>query len=302
MKSITKRRLKTRSIGRNTLHKRRHSNRRWGAGQNKSRKKRMIGGAVDKYKGGVDLSNMFNRSGWKCKCTTTPQDPSSKSAPDTAIDVEPPMGQPRRPNARNSIAAVTAPVSSSFGFRRHKAPPKSSTATIDSTRSGVLLDHYDYKQNKNGEIVIASNRGYDSLPRFLKNDHIITKINDIDIRVGTLAEFYQLLDDNKFYDNPVTLTLSGKYLGGTNNKTINVSVKLKRVDSFHNGGGGKKTTYRRKKHVTQRKLNTKRMKVMVGGTDFKKQVICECTKEDKKAPRRNQISPTSPTPSREFDV
>lgn len=44
MKSITKRRLKTRSIGRNTLHKRRHSNRRWGAGQNKSRKKRMIGG------------------------------------------------------------------------------------------------------------------------------------------------------------------------------------------------------------------------------------------------------------------
>lgn len=47
MKSITKRRLKTRSIGRNTLnrrHKRRHSNRRWNTKQNKSRKKRMIGG------------------------------------------------------------------------------------------------------------------------------------------------------------------------------------------------------------------------------------------------------------------
>ena len=48
MKSITKRRLKTRSIGRNTInrqHKRRHSNRRWNAKQDKSRKKRMIGGA-----------------------------------------------------------------------------------------------------------------------------------------------------------------------------------------------------------------------------------------------------------------
>ena len=47
MKSITKRRLKPRSIGRNTLnrrHKRRHSNRRWNTKQNKSRKKRMIGG------------------------------------------------------------------------------------------------------------------------------------------------------------------------------------------------------------------------------------------------------------------
>jgi hypothetical protein len=49
MKSITKRRLKTRSIGRNTInrqHKRRHSNRRWNAKQDKSRKKRMIGGGI----------------------------------------------------------------------------------------------------------------------------------------------------------------------------------------------------------------------------------------------------------------
>jgi hypothetical protein len=298
MKSITKRRLKTRSIGRNTLHKRRHSNRRWGAGQNGSREKRMIGGAVDKNKGGVDLSNMFNRRGWKCVCKTIPQD-SSKSAPDTAHDtvhVEPPSGQSNRPPARNSIAAVTAPnSSSSSGFRRSVAQSEIQDATLKGKY--LINDDFDsVKIDKTHTIIIRTKRGADDLPEHINNKNFITKVNNIDIKVNTLAEFYKLLNDNNFYDNPVVLTVARGAAGGTGPEQFMVRVILKRDIPMQGsvGGGGKKTTYQRKKHVTQRKINTKRMKVMVGGTTIK-EVTCTCTKEDKKAPRRNKISPTPPS-------
>ena len=151
MKSITKRRLKTRSIGRNTLnrrHKRRHSNRRWNTKQNKSRKKRLIGGTVG-YKGGGGLPRLFNNSGWKCDCTTTPQDPSSKSDPDTAPDtvVKPPTGQPQRPHltALRSIA-VTAPVvgQPTYSRRARTAKPESSDI-IDATSSRKFLVDSDFE-------------------------------------------------------------------------------------------------------------------------------------------------------------
>lgn len=302
MKSITKRRLKPRSIGRNTLnrrHKRRHSNRRWGAGQNGSREKRMIGGAFDKYKGGVDLSNMFKmgrKNGWKCECTTTPQDPSSKSAPDTAIDVKPPMGQPRRPNAHTSFAAVTAPESSSW-FKRRVAQ----SDIKDATLKGKYLINDDFDSviiDGALTIIIHTKRNADALPKFFQDGQFITKVNDISVVNLQKGDFYKLLEDGQFYDKPVVLTVARGSAGGSGDKQIKVRVILKRdIPREGSVGGGKKTTYRRKKHVTQRKINTKRMKVMVGGTTIK-EVTCTCTKEEK-APRRNQISPTSPTPLRE---
>lgn len=302
MKSITKRRLKTRRIGRNTLHKRRHSNRRWGAGQNISRKKRMIGGAIDKSKWGVDLSNMFNRSkGWNCVCKTISQDPSSKSATDTA-PAEHLTGKSNRPNAHNSIAAVAAPKSSSPNlFKRREAQ----SIITDATLKGKYLINDDFNLieiDKTPTIIIQTQRSADALPKNLKNGQFITKINDIDIKVNTLTEFNQLLETNNFYDNPVVLTVAKGSAGGTGPNQFKVQVNLKKIIPPQSTvGGGKKTTYRRKKHVTQRKIHTKRMKVMVGGTTIK-EVTCTCTKEDKKAPRRNQISPTSPTPLSEFDV
>lgn len=292
MKSITKRRLKPRSIGRNTLHKRRHSNRRWNTKQNKSRKKRMIGGAVG-YKGGVDLSGMFKRnSGWKCVCKTISQDPSSKFATDTA-PAEHPTGNSTRPNARNSKAAVTAPKSPSR-FKRHVAESVVKDATIK--KKYLINDDFDSVEI-GGALTIRINtrRDPDALPSYLKNGQFITKINDTDIRVGSLTEFYQLLQDEPFYNTPVVLTVERGGAGGSGDKQFKVRVILKKDMSKQStvGGGGKKTTYRRKKHVTQRKINTKRMKVMVGGTTIK-DVTCRCTKEDK-APRRNKISPMPPS-------
>ena len=287
MKSITKRRLKPRSIGRNTLnrrHKRRHSNRRWNAKQDKSRKKRMIGGSVG-YKGGRGLTGMFKRSGWECECVIPPPPPTDT---DTG---EPPMGKSARPRliVSKSIVDATAPVSQPPQHRRRvrETTQNSSTDVIDGTRSRKYLADGDYKltsvkdSDGNG-ILINANRGYNALPKSLENNHLITKINNMNIRVNTLAEFYQLLDDNGFYDKPVVLTVSGKHLGGTDDKTINVSVNLRRVGQLHKGGGGKKTTYRRKKHVTRRKINTKRRKVMVGGIYLlRKLVNCNCKKEMK---------------------
>ena len=278
MKSITKRRLKPRSIGRNTLnrrHKRRHSNRRWGAGQNGSREKRMIGGTIG-YKGGGGLTGMFNRSSWKCDCKTISQDSSSKSAPDTAPDtahVEPPSGQSRRPPARNSIAAAP-------GFRRREALPYFKDAT---SRKYLINDDFELV-GIGGEptIIINTKRGADALPENLKNRQFITKVNNIDIKVNTLAEFYQLLNHNNFYDKPVVLTVARGSSGGTGPRQFKVQVLLKKnVPMQGSAGGGKKTTYRRKKHVTRRKIHTKRMKVMVGGDVLRKNVTCTCTKKIK---------------------
>ena len=296
MKSITKRRLKTRSIGRNTLHKRRHSNRRWGAGQNKSRKKRMIGGAVDKNKEGGGLTGLFNNSGWKCDCTTTSQDPSSKSAPETA-PAKHLAGQSSRPNARKSNATVTAPKSSpsSPGFKRREAQSDINDATLKKGKYLINDDFELVSANGAHTIIIRTKRGADDLPEHINNEMFITKINNTDIKVNKLSMFYELLEDNNFYDKPVLLTVARGGAGGSGDKQIKVRVILKRDISrqVDLGGGGKKTTYRRKKHVTQRKINTKRINVMVGGTTIK-EVTCTCTKEEK-APRRNKISPTPPS-------
>ena len=103
MKSITKRRLKTRSIGRNTLnrrHKRRHSNRRWNTKQNGSRKKRMIGGThtppgSPRPKAPLEPSTVPRRgriqpesapqshpppsTGWDCDCKKSDKPPTQTS-------------------------------------------------------------------------------------------------------------------------------------------------------------------------------------------------------------------------------
>lgn len=332
MKSITKRRLKPRSIGRNTLHKRRHSNRRWGAGQNKSRKKRMIGGAVG-YKGGGGLTRLFKNSGWKCECKTRDDTSTAKFIRDTPNDKpptqsdssdtpRPPDTESLRPSYRQSrqsrqrlkesgesntvassndydeflAAAVTAPNSSpsTSGFRRRVAQPDIKDATL----KGKYLINNDFDSVKiDGAltIIIRMKRGADALPSYLKNGQFITKINDTDIRVGSLTEFYELLEDEQFYDKPVVLTVARGGAGGYGDQQFKVRVNLKRdIPREVSVGGGKKTTYQRKKHVTQRKINTKRINVMVGGKTIK-EVTCTCTKEDKKAPRRNQISPTSPS-------
>ena len=289
MKSITKRRLKTRSIGRNTLHKRRHSNRRWGAGQNKSRKKRMIGGAVDKNKEGGGLTGLFNNSGWKCDCTTTSQDFSSKSAPETA-PAKHLAGQSIRPHANKSNAAIAAPKSSSR-FKRHVAQSDIKDATIE--KKYLINDDFELVSAYGAlTIIIRTKRGADDLPEHINNEMFITKINNTDIKVDKLTEFYELLEDNRFYDKPVVLTVARGGAGGSGDEHIKVKVILKRYipRQFDVGGGGKKTTYRRKKHVTQRKLNTKRINVMVGGVVIKKRVTCECSKEIKKKQHNTGVS------------
>ena len=286
MKSITKRRLKTRSIGRNTInrqHKRRHSNRRWGAGQNKSRKKRMIGGSVG-YKGGGGLTRLFNNSGWKCDCTTTHQDSpaSSRSAPDTVV--KPPTGQPQRPHptARSSIAAVTAPVGQSKYSRRARIP----TDIIDATSSRKFLVDSDYalvQIHGDPTILINTKRHADALPEYLKNGQFITKVGDLPVGpLNKIGDFYKLLESNDFYDKPVVLTVARGAAGGTGDRQFKVQVILKRDMPMQGTvGGGEKTTYRRKKHVTRRKINTKRMKVMVGGYVLLKNVTCRCSKNIK---------------------
>jgi hypothetical protein len=278
MKSITKRRLKTRSIGRNTLnrrHKRRHSNRRWGAGQNKSRKKRMIGGSVG-YKRGGGLTRLFN-NGWKCDCNIS-QDSSSKSATAPAEHL---TGQSSRPNAHNSIAAVTAPKSSSSPFKRREAQSNIKDATL----KGKYLINDDFNSVEIDEtptIIINTKRGADALPKYLENGQFITKVNNIDIKINTLTDFYRILETNAFYDKPVVLTVAMGSAGGFGSNQFKVQVTLKKdMPRQGNVGGGKKTTYRRKNHVTRRKINTKRMKVMVGGYVLHKEVECHCTKEIK---------------------
>ena len=122
--------------------------------------------------------------------------------------------------------------------------------------------------------------------------------------INTIQEFIRLL--NMIGSNTVILTISRKHKGGTaSNKPRYVKVKvpppsglnprpkrgaatpatqddenammqslerklqerkLQEIKSRNADVGGKKTTYRRKKHVTRRKINTKRRKVMVGGT------------------------------------
>lgn len=328
MKSITKRRLKTRSIGRHTLHKRRHSNRRWNTKQNKSRKKRMIGGAVG-YKGGGGLTRLFKNSGWKCKCITRDDPSTAKFIRDTPNDNPPTQSDssdtPRPPHPESSSSyrrqsrqrpkqsgdsnivassndydeflttAVTAPDSSpSSGFRRRVAQ----SDIKDATKSRNYLVDTDFELVGIGgdpTIIIRTKRGADDLPEHINNKNFITKVNNIDIKVNTLAEFYKLLNDNNFYDNPVVLTVARGAAGGTGPEQFMVRVILKRdIPRQGNvGGGGKKTTYQRKKHVTRRKINTKRRNVMVGGTTIK-EVTCTCTKEEK-APRRNKISPTPPS-------
>jgi hypothetical protein len=279
MKSITKRRLKTRSIGRNTLnrqHKRRHSNRRWNAKQDKSRKKRMIGGAFDKYKGGGGLSGMFKRRGWKCECDIHPPSDTDTNTDTDTVTGELTMGESVR------------------DFTVH--PPDSSTTTSTFVRSarrvesqaGKFLTDGDFQlsyanKTKTPTIIIRTNRGAGTLPESLENGNFIKKVENTNIEVKTLDAFYKILDENNFYNKPVVLTVERGNAGGSGPREFKVLVKLMKdmPRQGSGGGGGKKTTYRRKKHVTRRKINTKRMKVMVGGTDVTKQVICECTKEIK---------------------
>ena len=277
MKSITKRRLKPRSIGRNTLHKRRHSNRRWGAGQNKSRKKRMIGGVSNRRNGGVNLSNMFKRSsGWNCVCKTISQDPYSKSATDDSNTVQ----------SSNEYTEFKPPApTSNPPYNRRVRVAESDIAESDikdATIKKKYLINDDFELVKAygaHTIRINTQRQHDALPSHLENKQFITKINDTDIRVGSLTEFHQLLEDNKFYDKPVVLTVERGSAGGSGDKQFKVLVNLKRdIPRQGSVGGGKKTTYRRKKHVTQRKINTKRINVMVGGVVLHKKVTCKCSK------------------------
>ena len=235
----------------------------------------MIGEYVG-YKGGGDLLGMFKRSGWKCVCKTTSQDDSIASS-----------------SSSSSSQSVRAkPHDTSQTFRR-KAKSKYRTSAAaspdieDTTTSGKFLINNDFELgivNETPTIIISNKRGANALPEYLMNRQFITKVGDH--TVGTLnniGDFYKLLESNDFYDKPVVLTVARGGAGGFGPQEFKVQVILKRDIMPRQGsvGGGKKTTYWRKKHVTRRKINTKRRKVMVGGEDLHKEVKCYCTKKIK---------------------
>ncbi len=246
----------------------------------------MIGGSVG-YKGGGGLTRLFNKSGWKCVCKTTSQSDTARINPPST----PPDTNSRPQRRSNSVPAEPPPTSQTFRRKaksNYRTPAAASPDIEDTTTSGKYLINGDFVWGSVNEttptIIISNKRGADALPKSLKNGHFIKKVGDIDT-VGTLnniGDFYNLLESNDFYDKPVVLTVERGGAGGFGPREFKVKVILKRdIPRQGSVGGGKKTTYRRKKHVTRRKINTKRRKVMVGGDVLHKEVICDCTKEIK---------------------
>lgn len=148
----------------------------------------------------------------------------------------------------------------------------------------LLFPNDNLRVTEQGQIKIHNSIIPRVLPKHLDKGDIITEIkadeNSQVIKVeniGKIQDFMELI--YRLNSNTVILTVSRKHKGGHGNNVLRyVRVKLgipqesagvnpvPRHMREDNVGGGKKTTYRRKNHVTRRKINTKRRKVMVGGT------------------------------------
>jgi hypothetical protein len=152
---------------------------------------------------------------------------------------------------------------------------------LDGGHKPLKDDYYALLSTSKRIQIFDSTRN--DLPKHLNNRDIITEIKTDDdtsqgIKVENIEkiqEFYTLIDSLR--SKPVILTVSRIESGGYQSKKPRyVRVRLQQPPQpqkplgtrvpLRGRVGGKKTTYRRKKHVTRRKINTKKRKVMVGGT------------------------------------
>lgn len=190
------------------------------------------------------MTRLFN-NGWECDCSIIPthetntetfhDSPSMHS--DLSDTHSPPHEEPTsyRRQSRQSRQS-------------HKAQTEYQSDIKDATINKKYLINDDFELvSANGAhtIRIHTRRPPDALPSKLENGQFITKINDTDIRVGSLTEFHQLLEYNKFYDKPVVLTVAMGSAGGYGDQQFKVQVNLKRekIPREFSVGGGKKTRY-----------------------------------------------------------
>ena len=185
---------------------------------------------------------IFTRNGWKCRCKVVPNDKG--------------VGE--------------------YGEADTTQPTRK---ILDGTNK-VLKDQY-YSVSSSKRIIIYDESSKGDLPKNLNNHDIITEIRTDEnssaipvVNIEKIRDFYEIIDSLR--SKPVILTISRTHIGGNaSHKPRYVRVNLESRPQSPAGVsnvpyrriivGGKKTTYRRKKHVTRRKINTKRRKVMVGG-------------------------------------
>jgi len=188
------------------------------------------------------IGGIFIRNGWKCRCKVVPNDKG--------------VGE--------------------YGEADTTQPTRK---ILDGTNK-VLKDQY-YSVSSSKRIIIYDESSKGDLPKNLNNHDIITEIRTDEnssaipvVNIEKIRDFYEIIDSLR--SKPVILTISRTHIGGNaSHKPRYVRVNLEsrpqspagvsNVPSRRIIVGGKKTTYRRKKHVTRRKINTKRRKVMVGG-------------------------------------
>ena len=229
------------------------------------------------------IGGIFTRNGWKCSCRVDGKVPEPVNYEDEEQEQEEEEEEDE--------------------YDEHGNPQP--TRRILEGGENPLLPNDNLSVTEQWQITIDNKFGRRNLPRNLENGDIITEIKKDKTSevhkvppINRIKEFTGLL--NTIGSNTVILTISRKHKGGTASykpRYVKVKVVLppsglnlnprpkrgaaqddetamtERLERRHEetkssnaNVGGKKTTYRRKKHVTRRKINTKRRKVMVGGT------------------------------------
>ena len=229
------------------------------------------------------IGGIFTRNGWKCSCRVDGKVPEPVNYEDEEQEQE------------------EEEEEEEDEYDEHGNPQP--TRRILEGGENPLLPNDNLSVTEQGQITIDNKFGRRNLPRNLENGDIITEIKKDKTSevhkvppINRIKEFTGLL--NTIGSNTVILTISRKHKGGTASykpRYVKVKVvlppsglnprqkrgaaqdyetammerlerRLEETKSLNSNVGGKKTTYRRKKHVTRRKINTKRRKVMVGGT------------------------------------
>ena len=210
------------------------------------------------------IGGIFTKNGWKCRCRVDGKVPE-------AVNYNGDYGEYDDEEEEHEEDGPRSQGSSR------------STNILEGGQT-LLFPNDNLRVTEQGQIKIHNSIIQRVLPKHLDKGDIITEIkadeNSQVIKVeniGKIQDFMELI--YLLNSNTVILTVSRKHKGGHGNNGLRyVRVKLgiprepagvnpvPRRMRENNVGGGKKTTYRRKKHVTRRKINTKRRKVMVGGT------------------------------------